>query len=97
MKKLYFLIILTTIVADTIGQSNTSYGTGAGNGQSPAGNSCFGYYAGDNVTFISNFSGVSNSIFGCQAGQNLYSGADNCFFGLGAGKSNISGNKNIFI
>jgi len=70
--------------------SNSSFGENAGGG-SGSGNSCFGAFAGDDIT-----TGNSNSFFGSSAGHENTIGNNNCSFGNGAGYNNNSGEENCF-
>ncbi|MGC9343268.1 MAG: hypothetical protein ACP5E3_11245 [Bacteroidales bacterium] len=81
----------TCAVTSLFAQSDTYWGTYAGNGQNYNNNTTIGYYAGDIVT------GANNSILGANSGRSLTSGADNVFIGSSAGRYNTTGRQNVFI
>ena len=76
------------------GNSNTFYGTGAGN--STVGDDDYdtfiGAYAGD-----SNTTGWGNTFLGMGAGRSNTTGSYNTFLGIYAGYGNITGSENTFI
>ncbi|HAS44394.1 MAG TPA: hypothetical protein DCS93_28205 [Microscillaceae bacterium] len=92
MKRIYLpltIILCLGIVSTGMAQTNTSYGTGAGNAGNN--NSSFGNNAGRIVT------GAANTFFGHQAGYNQTNGYYNTFIGAYTGHKTTSGSSNIMI
>ena len=77
---------------NTIGVSNSFFGTDAGRDHTTGGNnSFFGTYSGLRTT-----TGVSNSFFGAFTGSENTTGRFNSFFGLNSGSNNTTGSENCF-
>lgn len=107
-KSVYIFCAFLLIIAFNrlSGQSNTSYGTGAGN--SGTNNTSIGYYSGNSVTGSNNSqlghysawylgSGADNVAIGSSAGRSLTTGDENVFIGFTSGYMNNTGNKNTFL
>jgi hypothetical protein len=105
MTKILTLLLLT-LAANSLAQTNTNYGTGAGNAGTD--NSAFGHYAGDVTTgsgnaFLGSFagnkatSGSRNTYAGHGAGLWTTTAVDNTFLGNNSGYSNVGGSKNVFV
>ena len=92
MKRIYLpltIILCLGIVSTGMAQSNTIYGTNAGNGGTY--NSHFGYNAGRVST------GSYNVFMGRSAGRYNTSGDDNVFMGYVSGYTNTTGSNNVFV
>jgi hypothetical protein len=77
--------------SNTMGRSNSFFGTDAGKNNRADSNSFFGTQAG-----LVNTDGRFNSFFGHQAGIFNETGQDNSFFGAGAGAAHRTGGSNSF-
>jgi hypothetical protein len=73
------------------GSSNVFVGSGAGAGNSGAGNTFVGY----NAAGAGN-SGGNNAIFGVNAGLQNSTGANNAYFGSYSGQFNVAGSRNSY-
>ena len=78
-------------VLSASGSSNLFVGSGAGAGNSGAGNTFVGY----NAAGAAN-SGGNNSVLGVYAGSLNSSGANNSYFGSYSGQFNIAGSRNSY-
>lgn len=89
MKKILVTLCLFICVTYGWAQTNTSYGTNAGN--SGNGNSSYGYNAGNIVT------GSDNSFYGRNSGLVTTSAIYNSFYGAFSGEANTTGGSNVFL
>ena len=87
-----FLFLFSLQTPSALSQTNTTYGTSAGQAITTGSeNSLFGYSAGSDLT-----TGKDNSFFGYIAGSQTTTGNDNTFFGSSAGWANLSGYGNSY-